>query len=123
MIAYGCLLIAVLLPYFFTVLAKAGPGFNNHRPRDYLEHLQGWRKRAYWAQLNGFEAFPPFAVAVLVAQQSHVAEPTLNSLAITFIIARILHGICYIINQAALRTLVWAVGFGCVIALFVLSLT
>src|SRR3546814_10004956 len=42
--------------------------FDNAAPRDYFEQSTGWRKRAHWAQLNSFEAFPAFAAAVIIAQ-------------------------------------------------------
>lgn len=120
-LAYWCVFIAALLPYGFTVLAKTGPGFNNHTPREYLERTQGWRKRAHWAQLNGFEAFPAFAAAVIIAHLQTVPQFTLNALAITFITTRLLHGIFYLANLATLRSLFWGLGFVCVVALFILS--
>jgi len=120
--AYWCILIAAILPYLFVALAKVGgPRFDNHCPREYCEKLHGWRKRAYWTHLNGFEAFPPFAVAVLIAQHSFVEQSTIDSLAIAFILARILHGIFYIYNKDILRSLVWTIGFACVVALFVVA--
>lgn len=121
-IAYWCILIAALLPYLFVSLAKiAAPQFDNSCPREFCETLKGWRKRAYWAQLNGFEAFPAFAVAVLIAQQSFAAQSTIDTLAIVFILARILHGLFYIYNKALLRLLIWTVGFVCMIALFLVA--
>eukprot|EP01035_Chromulina_nebulosa_P035064 gene35064-47116_t len=50
-------------------MAKFGTGgkdFDNAAPRVMLAKLDGWRQRANWAQLNGFEAFPPFAAAVII---------------------------------------------------------
>ncbi len=119
-IAYWCVLIAAILPYIFVAFAKAG-GYDNFCPRESCEKLQGWRKRAYWAQQNGFEAFAPFAAAVLIAQQNFVEQSTIDTLAIVFIVARILYGVFYIYNKAALRTLIWTLGFGCMVALFVIS--
>lgn len=122
-IATWCILIAAILPYILVAFAKAGGKtglkFDNHCPREYCEKLQGWRKRAYWAQLNGFEAFAPFAVAVLIAQHSFVEQSTIDTFAIVFILARILHGIFYIYDQATLRSLSWALGFVCVVGLFI----
>lgn len=121
-IAYWCILLAALLPYVFVSFAKVlAPGYNHATPREYCESLTGWRKRAYWAQLNGFEAFPAFAVAVLIAQHSFVEQPTIDTLAIIFILARVLHGICYIFDKNLLRTLVWTIGFACTIALFLVA--
>src|SRR5579872_4339219 len=109
-IAFWSILVAAILPYIFVSFAKAGGmggkvkagglKFDNHCPREYCEKLQGWRKRAYWAQLNGFEAFAPFAAAVIIAQQSFVEQSTIDTFAIVFILARILHGVFYIYDKA-----------------------
>jgi uncharacterized MAPEG superfamily protein len=120
-IAYWCVLVMVLFPYLFTILAKSGPGFNNSNPRGYLEKVEGWRKRAHWVQVNNFETFPAFAVSVIIAHQLHANQTIINELAIIFVMARTLHAICYIANLASLRTLFWFIGLGCVVTLFFIS--
>jgi uncharacterized MAPEG superfamily protein len=119
-IAYWCVLVAALLPFAFTGIAKfSGPGFNNKRPREFQAKLEGYRARAHWAHLNSIEAFPPFAAAVIIAQQLHVAQGRVDALALAFIACRVLYGALYMANLATLRSIVWAIGLGCVIALFV----
>ena len=119
-IGYWSVLVAALLPYVFTLLAKAGGRrYNNYSPREFLEKQEGYRKRAHWTQLNSFEAFPPFAAAVIIAHLTGVAQGTIDGLAIAFIVCRVLYGVMYLANQAALRSLVWMAGLGCVVALFV----
>lgn len=119
-IAYWSVLAAALLPYVFTLLAKAGgPRYNNYSPREFLEKQQGYRKRAHWTQLNGFEAFPPFAAAVIIAHQAGAVQSTIDLLALTFIACRILYGVMYLANKPNLRSLVWIAGIGCVVALFI----
>ena len=120
-IAYWCVLIMILLPYIFTILAKTGPRYSNSTPREYLANLTGWRKRANYAQLNTFEATPAFGLAVIIAHLAHASQTSLDKLAIAFVIARILYGVCYISNKAALRSLCWIVGLGCVIGLFCIA--
>lgn len=122
-LAIGCVLFAALLPYAFTGLAKfaGGPRYDNHAPREFLERLHGWRKRAHWAQLNAFEAFPPFAAGVLLAQQAGAAQATVDGLALAFVAARIAHGAFYLMDQAALRSLAWSAGLGAMIGLFVVA--
>ena len=70
-LAYWCVLIAICLPYLATGYAKfSGGDFGpkqNSDPRAFLATLEGARKRAASAQLNGFEVTPAFAAAVLVA--------------------------------------------------------
>jgi len=122
-IAYSCLLIAAILPVVFAAYAKfSSKGYDNSSPREFLEKLQGASKRAHWAQLNSFEAFPPFAAAVIVAYLAGVTPSHIAILAVFFIIFRILYGICYIADKHSLRSVVWFGGFFCVVALFVLAI-
>lgn len=117
-IAFWCVFIAAMLPYAFTILAKTRKDFDNRNPREYFENLKGWQKRAHWVQVNSFEAFPAFAVGVIIASINHASPTTVNFLAIAFICARILYGICYLANTSLLRTFVWGLGFISIIGLF-----
>jgi len=119
-LAYWCVLIAAILPYLWVGLAKYPlRGYDNRAPREFEEKLTGWKQRAHWAQLNSYEAFAPFAAGVIIAQQLAAPQGTVDALALTFVLARILHGLLYIANQATLRSLAWAVGFVCMIGLFI----
>lgn len=123
-IAYWCVLAAILLPYIWTGVAKFSSGFSprdNHNPRDYLDKLQGSAKRAHWAQLNTFESTPGFMAAVIIAHQLAAAQGRIDAIAVTYIVLRLLYGIFYIIDKALLRSLVWAGGVACIVALFVLA--
>ena len=116
--AYWCLMIAGILPYVATGIAKAGGGYNNRDPRAWLATQTGRRARANAAQKNSFEAFPFFAAAVLVAVLSHAPQEKIDLYAELFIMARVLDIGAYIFDLALLRSIVWFVGIGCVIALF-----
>ena len=120
-IAYWCVLIGALLPYPIIIFAKAKRGFDNRNPRAWLDRLEGLGARAYAAHLNGFEAFPFFAAAVIVAHQIHANQAWLNALAVGYIAARIAYIVCYFTDLASLRTLVWTLGFGLNIAIFLLG--
>lgn len=120
-LAYWCVLAAIFLPYVWVIIAKAKPGYDNRAPRAQLEAAKGFRQRANWAHLNAFEAFPPFAVAVVIAHQQHAPQGLVNSLALAFVAFRLAHGACYLGNLASLRSLVWSGGFACVIGLFLAS--
>ncbi len=121
-LAYWCVLIAALLPYLLVSAAKfAGGRYDNHAPREFLDKQDGWRKRASWAQLNSFEAFPPFAAAVIIAHQLQADQATVDIIALGFVICRGLYGICYIFDKATPRSLVWALGMGCTVALFIVA--
>ena len=120
-IAYWCVLIAAFLPYLWVFIAKAGPGFDNHAPRAQLAQASGYRQRANWAQLNAFEAFAPFAAGVIIAQISGANPAWVSGLALSFVGLRILHGVCYVLDWATLRSLCWVAGFACVIGLFLVA--
>lgn len=120
--AYLCLLIAALLPYVWVGLAKSRKGYNNYAPRLQQAKLEGWRARAHWAQLNSYEALPPFIAAVLTAVQTGAPAATVNLAAEVFIVARVLHGVFYIANLAWQRSLAWFAGISCVLWLFVEAL-
>ena len=119
-LAYWCVLAAALMPFLFTGIAKfTGGRYNNYSPREFLEKQDGFRKRAHWAQLNSFEAFPFFAAAVIIAHQTGGDQGYIDMLAAAFIGIRVVYGVMYLANLAALRTLVWAAGLACIIAIFV----
>lgn len=122
--AYWCVLVAILLPYIWTGVAKFTSGFrprDNHNPREYLEKLEGAPKRAHWAQLNTFESAPGFMAAVIIAHLAAAPQAKIDAIAITYIVLRLLYGALYIADMARLRSLVWAAGLGCVVALFVVA--
>ena len=117
-IAYWCVLIAGLLPYVATLTAKLGARFDNRKPREWLAQQSGYRSRANAAQLNGFEAFPLFAAAVIVAHLTEAPQARVDMLAMVFIAARLAYLGLYLADQAALRSLAWAVGIGSAVAIF-----
>lgn len=121
--AYWCVLVAILLPYACTVIAKMvggryGPNANRD-PRSYLDKLQGLPRRAHAAQLNGFEITPAFAAAVIIAHLAGGAQQgTLDLLAVLFVLSRIAYILCYLADKAPLRSTAWFVGLGLIISLF-----
>jgi len=120
-IAYWCILIAALLPYAWVFIAKqSGERYDNDDPRSWQAKQTNPRsRRASAAQLNGFESFPAFVAGVLMAQLAGVPETTITWLALAFVLARVLHGLFYVINLSAARSLAWLVGMACVITLIV----
>ena len=119
-IAYWCVLIAALLPIVLVSYAKIGVESDNRYPREEYDNLPPAKRRAYAAHLNGFENFPFFAVAVIVAMTLGAAPATVNMLAIAFIVVRVIHGILYIYNMPAARSGAYLVGLLINIAIFVL---
>ena len=118
-----CVLIAGLLPYLWTAVAKVmGPRYDNRNVREWQARLTGAAQRAHFAHLNAFEALPFFAAAVLAAIITNADPSRVAMLSIAFIVARVLHGVCYLANVAALRSLVWFAGIGCVVALLLTAI-
>ncbi len=120
-LAYACIVIAALLPYLWTAVAKtAAPKYDNRDPRRWLSKQDNPRvQRANAAHLNAFEAFAPFAAAVLMAQLAGVDAQRSGLLAIVFVALRILHGITYLSGHHRARSVVWLGAIACVIALMV----
>lgn len=121
-IAYWCILVAALLPYIWTAVAKSSGSsrFDNRNPREWLAAQDSPRvAHANAAQLNAFEAFAPFAAGVLLAQLAGVDPDLIAWLSVIFIACRVLHGLLYIAKRATLRSLAWAGGFTCVLGLLV----
>jgi uncharacterized MAPEG superfamily protein len=122
-IPHLCLLIVVVLPFPWIMLAKVSKRYNNGTPRTYLAGLEGWRARAYAAHQNAWEALAMFTAAIVAAGQAGGANPWINWLAITFVVVRALHGVLYVANLASLRSLVWFVGVACVVSMFFVSVS
>jgi uncharacterized MAPEG superfamily protein len=117
--SFWCVLIAGSLPYLAVGIAKLGDrSFDNANPRSWLAKQEGYRARANAAQQNGFEAFPLFAAAVIIAHLRAGPQPIHDLLASGFIAARLVYLGLYVANLASLRSLAWFVGLSCAVALF-----
>jgi uncharacterized MAPEG superfamily protein len=125
-IAEACILLACVLPIACAGVAKSRGfgkprregGFDNHHPREWLASLQGWQARAHAAQLNSFEALPLFIAGVLVAQQHHASQHTVDALALAFVLLRVGFIVAYITDRANVRSILWSLGLACCIAQF-----
>ena len=107
------------MPVLTVAVAKWGRrDFDNAEPRAWLDKQQGFRRRADYAHRNHFEAFPFFAAAVLIAEQLQADAWRIDSLAIGFIVARILYTVLYLTDKPSLRSIAWVAGYVCVLALF-----
>ncbi len=121
-IALWCVLVAAFLPIAFTGVAKfSGPGFSNRNPRDFQARLTGFRQRAHAAHLNAFEAFPPFAAAVIIAHVLGADRGLSDGLAVAFIVLRLGYGAAYMADKPSLRSVLWLGAVGCWVALFVIA--
>jgi uncharacterized MAPEG superfamily protein len=119
-IADLCLLAAVMLTILSIVPAKLSGvrEYDNANPRDPGFYTPGLRARSRGAHLNGYEAFPFFAAAVILAEMRAVPQGVVNAFAVAFIAARIVYVLLYLGDRPTLRSLVWSVGLLCNLAIF-----
>jgi uncharacterized MAPEG superfamily protein len=117
--AYWCVLIAALLPIVWVVYAKRG-AVDNHNPRAGLDQLPDPKRRAYGAHLNAIENFPFFAAAVIIAVTMGAPVSTVNWLAGLYVLIRIAHGLLYITDQPAARSMAFTAGLIVNVVIFVL---
>lgn len=128
-IANWCVVVACVLPVLTAGIAKASKarlpkksgGYDNKNPRDWASQLSGWQARAIAAQNNGFEALPLFIAAVVLAQQAHVEQGRIDTLAIMFVAIRVVYVATYVMNLGTLRSLVWTAGFATCVAMIAMS--
>ena len=128
-IANWCVLAACMLPAMTVGIAKASSAklpqkagrYDNNNPRAWATGLSGWQQRANAAQNNGFEAAPLFIAAVILAQQAHAEQGRIDTLAMIFIVLRVLYVAAYLMNFGAVRTLFWTAGAAVCVALFAMA--
>ncbi len=121
-VAEYCIFGVVAL-YLLTIVPIKWIGFrqyDNSMPRDPAFYRDAIRARALGAHQNGIEAFPFFAVAVLLAEFRAAPQNLINELAVLFLIVRIAYVLTYIGDRPRLRSILWSVGFVINIAIFFL---
>ena len=125
--ALACLPAAFALIYVPRVVAAYGQskqpeGLDNKHPRAQQARLTGWALRANSAHLNAFEAFAPFAAAVLAARVAGADPSQTATFAVAHVVLRALYTALYLANVDKLRTLVWGLSFAATFRLFFLAL-
>lgn len=122
-IAFTCVLIAIILPQIWAVIAKKNliksGVYDNNASRPQLAALEGVAQRAKWAEQNTYETLPAFIAAVIIAYLAGASQVAIDILAVVHVVARLLFGICYLKDWASARSLIWVVGFLAIIGLFV----
>jgi len=112
-----------LMLYLLTIAPIKWIGFrrfDNGRPRDPAFYKDPVAARALGAHLNGIEAFPFFAFAVLLAEFRGGPQRYINELAVLFLIVRIAYVFTYLGDRPTLRSILWSVGFAINLAIFFL---
>ena len=118
-LAYTAMLTAALwIPYVIAQVLTNGP----LRPANYRDPTQrplpAWGKRADRTYLNAVEAFAPFAALVIVIHLAGKANAMTAFLTMSFFWLRVAHAAIYLLGVPYLRTIVFTLGFACVVGLF-----
>ena len=116
------LFIAMLLPFLAKAplafaMQKSG-GYDNHNPRAQQATLTGFGQRANAAHYNSFEALLIYACAVFTAVGLNAIDQTAVILGWVFIASRIAYLVCYWLDYATTRSLMWLIGM---VAAFVIA--
>lgn len=78
-----------------------------------------WGKRADRTQMNAVETFAPFAALVIAIQVAGKNDWMTAFWTMSYFWLRLAHAIVYLIGLPYIRTLVFVLGYVCVIGLFV----
>ena len=119
-VAEWCIFGALML-YLLTIAPIKWIGFrrfDNAKPRDPAFYADPLRARALGAHQNGIEAFPFFAIAVLLAEFREGPQRLIDELAILFLIVRIAYVLTYLGDRPTLRSILWSIGFAINLAIF-----
>ena len=119
-VAEWCIFGALML-YLLTIAPIKWIGYrryDNAKPRDPAFYADPLRARALGAHLNGIEAFPFFALAVLLAEIREGPQRLIDELAILFLIVRIAYVFTYLGDRPTLRSILWSIGFAINLAIF-----
>lgn len=121
------LMIMCILPILWSWVSgfyrsKQEGGVDNKHPRQQNQSLTGAGARAVAAQANAWEALMVYAAALLAVTIAGVPAADYAMLTLVFLLLRVIHGVCYIINQDILRSIVFLGAYGICIYLFILAL-
>lgn len=110
-----CLLASIALIYLARLplawaMQQEGQGYDNALPRQQQARLSGFGARALAAHQNSIEAFPVFAVGVLIALQVEVEQALILRLCLLHLACRLLFLLCYWLDWASARSAVWVLG-------------
>jgi len=119
----ACLFIGAILPI---ILSWVGAYFkmnqfgkiDNKNPRAQSAGLEGVGQRAVAAQQNAWEALAVFIAGVVAYHAGGATSDIAGTLAVIWVIGRVLHAVFYLADLDALRTLAFITSLGCSLALF-----
>lgn len=120
------LMLVALLPYLAKLplvwaMHQAG-GYDNHYPRQQQAQLAAFGQRCTAAHYNCFEALAFYSVAVLMIIVAGGVSVLMQQLCWAFVVLRVLYLICYWLNWATVRSLIWVGSMAVAISLMLMAL-
>jgi uncharacterized MAPEG superfamily protein len=107
------------IPYIVCQVMTNGPlsaeNYVDPTPRP----VPNWGKRAHRAYLNAVETFAPFAALVLVVQVTGKSDSMTAFWAVSYFWIRVAHAVIFWAAIPYIRTILFVLGWICVIGLFV----
>src|SRR6476619_1432430 len=118
-LAFTAMLTAALwIPYVVSQVMTNG----FLQPQNYVDPaprpLPLWGRRADRAYLNAVEVFAPFAALVIVAHIAGKANAMTAFWAVCFFWLRLAHAVVYLLGVPYVRTVIFTLGFVCVVGIF-----
>jgi uncharacterized MAPEG superfamily protein len=119
-LAFTAMLTASLwIPYIVAQVMTNGPlsaeNYVDPTPRP----VPNWGKRAHRVYLNAIETFAPFAALVIVIQMAGKADSMTAFWTTSFFWVRVAHAVVFWAAIPFIRTILFVLGWICVIGLFV----
>ena len=118
-LAFTAILTASLwIPYVVAQVTTNGP----LKPQNYLDPTQRplplWGKRADRAYINAVENFAPFAALVIAVHLAGKADAMTAFWATCYFWLRLAHAAVYLLGIPLIRTVIFTLGYVCVVGLF-----
>lgn len=115
-----CVAIIVFMPFVAKIpvaleMHKLN-GYDNKNPRDQQAKLTGLGARALAAHQNCFEAICLFAPTVLLVLALDEHNVYTVQLCLAYVLSRVLYLVFYWMNWDKLRSIVWVLGIGTLVA-------
>ena len=119
-LALTALLTASLwIPYVVAQVVTNGP----LKPANYVDPtprpLPPWGQRTNRLYINAVETFAPFAAIVIAVQLAGKNDSTTAFWAMSYFWLRVAHAIVYLAAIPYIRTIIFVLGYACIIGLFV----
>lgn len=119
-LAFTALLTASLwIPYVVAQVMTNGPLAPENYVDPAMRPMPNWGKRADRTYINAVETFAPFAAMVLLVQVTGKANSMTAFWATSYFWLRLAHAVIFLVGIPYLRTLIFVLGYVCVVGLFV----